>query len=104
MEIEYLFNSAGNWIAFKKGNYLFNRSSRWIGWFLADDVAVDTDGKYLGTIYQGNRLLVNVLQAKISKAPYPGLPEYPGLQTNPGYRGPCPYVPNTEDVKERRFE
>lgn len=103
-EILYLFDSKGKWIAFKRGKYLFNRNGRWIGWFPEEGLAVDTDGKYLGTIYQEDRLLVNLLQKKVSKAAYPGYPEYPGLQTFPGFKGFSPYIPNTEDIKEKRLE
>ena len=104
MDVEYLFDSRGNWIAFKKGIYLFNRSARWIGWFPMEGIAVDTEGKYLGTIYLNDRLLVNLLQKKVSKAAYPGYPEYPGLPVFPGFRGFCSYVPNTEDIKDRRLD
>ena len=104
MDVQYLFDSAGRWIAFKKGKYLFNRSARWIGWFIDEETAVDTNGKYLGTIYSDDRLLVNLLQAKISKAPYPGYPEYPGLPGLPGFKGYCPYVPNTKDINEKKLD
>lgn len=50
--IKYLYNSGGEWIAFKIGRYLYNSKANWIGWFPWDEEnAVTKDGKYLGSIY-----------------------------------------------------
>lgn len=105
MSTEYLFDSKGSWIAFKEGKYLFTPSAAWIGWFPWEDgVAVNRDGKYLGTVYLEDRLLVNKLQKKVKYPGYPGYPDYPGLPAHPGQRGYCGYLPNTEDVKSRKLE
>jgi len=64
--MKYLFNSSGNWIAFKIGRYLYGTSANWIGWFpWEDEHAVDRKGKYLGSIF-GDRF------SKISGFPYRG--------------------------------
>ena len=101
--MEYLFDNNGSWIAFKKGKYLFNTQGTWIGWFPKEGIAVDTDGRYLGTIYKNDRLLVDLLQKRLPYPGYPGYPEYPGLPVLPGYRGHCGYIPNTKDVPAGRL-
>ena len=93
--IEYLFDRSGNWIAFKIGKYLYNTDSKWVGWFPWDGIAVDTEGKYLGSIYLEDRLLVDL---SIHYVPYPGYPGYPG------YRGYCGYISNTADINTNRLK
>ncbi len=104
MGIEYFFDTKGKWIAFKKEKYLFNSHARWIGWFPKEGLAVDTDGKYLGTVYLKDRLLVNLLQKRLPYPGYPGHPGYTALPPDPGYGGVCEYVPNTEDIKSKRLD
>ena len=71
--MKYLFNSSGNWIAFKIDSYLFNSNANWIGWFPWDDEhAVDKKGNYLGSIFDNDRFY------KILNFPYRGYPGYPG--------------------------
>ena len=78
-EVQYLFDSAGEWIAFRKGKHLFARMGEWLGWFpWNDEEAVDPSGEYLGTIYLGDRLY------RFSNHEYRG---YPGRLENPGYPG-----------------
>lgn len=82
MKVQYLFNSQGNWIAFRRDRFVFDTSGDWIGWLPWDDEdVVDTQGKYLGTIFPGNRFY------KMSDHPYRGYPGYPGYPGNPGYPG-----------------
>ena len=70
-----LFNTAGQWIAFRRDpsdKYLFEKNGKWVGWFpWGDSDAVDTSGRYLGTIVR-NRFVA------ISSRPYRGYPGYPG--------------------------
>ena len=103
MDVEYFFNNNGSWIAFKKGKYLFNTQATWIGWFPKDNIAVDTEGRYLGSIYKNDRLLVDLLQKRVPYPGYPGYPEYPGLPAYPGFKGYCGYIPNTKDVSSNRL-
>lgn len=57
MKVQYLFDSDGRWIAFRKGKHLFDPLGEWIGWFpWGDDDAVDPNGEYLGTVYLEERL------------------------------------------------
>lgn len=82
MKVQYLFDSKGEWIAFRKGNHLFTPTGTWIGWFpWGDDYAVDRHGEYVGTIYLGRRLY------RFTNAEprlYPGPPDAPGFQGYPG--------------------
>jgi len=79
MAVQYLFNSRGNWIAFRIDRYVYNKHAKWVGWLPWDDVdVVDRQGRYLGTITDGNRLY------HYGSHPYRGYPGYPGY---PGYTG-----------------
>ena len=56
--VQYLYNSSGEWIAFRKGKFVYNSSGNWIGWLPWDEAEViTTNGEYLGHIYPHNRLL-----------------------------------------------
>jgi hypothetical protein len=71
--VHYFFNSSGEWIAFRKDKWLFDTKGTWVGWFPWGDAdAVDTQGNYLGTIVNKNRLY------QFSGHPYRGYPGYPG--------------------------
>src|SRR5215813_4787365 len=49
--LQHLFNSSGNWIAYRMGRFVFSKSGEWIGWLPWDDeYVVNTRGQYLGTI------------------------------------------------------
>jgi hypothetical protein len=88
--MQYLFDSSGNWIAFRVGRYVYDTNGQWIGWLPWDDVTViTTTGEYLGTIFPGNRLYRRINE------PYRGYPGYPGY---PGYAGYSPLPPMTSDV------
>lgn len=97
--MQYLFDSSGDWIAFRVGTFIYDTDGEWIGWLpWDDDYVVDIDGRYLGTIFPENRLY------KIRDVPqraYPGYPGYPGFQGYPGYpgfQGLAPLPPGAEDV------
>jgi hypothetical protein len=85
--VQHLFNSSGNWIAFRRGKYIFDRSGNWIGWLPWDDgYIVDKNGNYFGTIFSGNRLY------RYMNAPYRGYPGYSGYPGYPGYPGYVGYA------------
>lgn len=51
MSVQYLFNSYGDWIAFRKGEFVFDTDGNWLGWLPWGDLEiVDVSGEYLGTI------------------------------------------------------
>lgn len=81
MSTQYLFNSKGEWIAFRVDQFLFDKETQWIGWLpWGDNHVVTEDGEYLGTIY-------NDRFYEITNPPYRGFPGYPGYPGNPGYPG-----------------
>ena len=93
---QHLFNSHGQWIAFKRNpsdKYVFNTKGKWIGWLPWDKVdVVDVQGQYLGTIFDGDRLL-RVL-----------VPKYRGYPGYPGFRGLRSIPIGTEDVDPEQLE
>jgi len=97
--MQYLFNSAGQWIAFRENQYVCNTFGKLIGWTAWNDEDVaDRDGNYLGTIYPENRLLHNKSQRNHSK---PEVSYYPGFALIPDQPKPVKEVvlPNgAEDV------
>ena len=57
MSVQYLYDSSGNWIAFRVGVNIYSENGTWIGWMPWDDnEVVTTEGDYLGHIFPGNRL------------------------------------------------
>ena len=81
MDVQHLFDSQGEWIAFRYGENVFDRTGDWIGWLpWGDGEIVDAHGEYLGTIVDsdGSRLY------RFRNRPYRG---YPGYKTDPGYPG-----------------
>ena len=78
MAVRHLFDSRGNWIAFRKGKYVYDSDGHWIGWLpWKDDVVVDRDGAYLGTIVKKKRLY------RLAASPYRGYPGYAGYDSPP---------------------
>lgn len=98
---EHLFNSRGEFIAFRRSGddkYVFDRDGSWLGWLPYGDSDVHgPSGNYIGSIVR-NRLL------KLSNCPYrgyagyPGYPGYAGYPGYPGYAGPISLPPGAQDV------
>lgn len=96
---ERLFDSAGNFIAFRSGQYLFNSSCDWIGWLpWADADAVDLCGEYLGTIFPGARLYRRTDWLYRGYPGWPAFPGHPGRPRGDDYAGYARLPPGTEDV------
>ncbi len=97
---QYLFNSSGEWIAFRVGKYIFNTNGNWVGWLPWDgSEVVDIEGDYLGHIHTNNRFYKHLYN---SYKGYPGYPGYPGYSGYPGYPGFAGYSPlplGTTDVE-----
>jgi hypothetical protein len=94
----HLFNSSGEWIAFRNEKFVFDTRGNWVGWLPWDDEeVVDKNGSYLGHIY-GNRLLRRYYTPYRGFPGYPGYPGYPGFPGYPGYAGYAPLPPGTTDV------
>lgn len=99
--MEPLFDSVGNFIAFRRDQYIWNAAGDWIGWLpWGDGDVVTRTGDYLGTIFPGHRLYRRsnwLFRGHPGRAGYPGYPGYPGC---PGFAGYSPRPPFTEDVPE----
>lgn len=105
--MEYYFDTHGEFIAFRQApdaRFLFDKSGRWIGWFPWGDAdAVDTQGKYLGTVI-GNRLVARLTQPYRGYPGYPGYPGYAGYPGYPGYAGHSGYLAGFGDVPAERLK
>ncbi|MCU0571085.1 MAG: hypothetical protein MUF49_31535 [Oculatellaceae cyanobacterium Prado106] len=101
METQYLFNSQGQWIAFRLGSYVFNTEGKWIGWLpWSEPDVMDVSGNYLGTIYPGNRFYRKAIHPHSGYPGYPGYPHHPGYPGYPGYSGHSPLPPGVEDLQD----
>jgi len=99
--VQYLYDSSGRWIAFRRGKYVFDTAGKWVGWLPWEDGhVVDVEGGYLGTIFPGDRLY-RVLTHRYRGYPgYPGFPGYPGYPGYPGFAGHSMLPPSAVDVEE----
>ena len=104
MSVQYLFNSCGDWIAFRKGEFVFDTDGNWLGWLPWGDLEiVDVSGEYLGTI-ESDRLY------RFKNRPYRGYsghsdsPDYPGYPGYPDHPG-CSLLPSfAEDINIAKLE
>ena len=91
MGVQYLYNSSGQWIAFRIGTNVYDNHGKWVGWLPWGDAdVVTTRGQYLGTITEGDRLYH--FRGRPYRG-YPGYPGYPGYAGYPGYPGFAAYSP-----------
>lgn len=101
MAVHHLFNSSGDWIAFRIHINVFDTNGKWIGWLpWYDNDVVSISGEYIGTITEGNRLY------HFADKPYrgyPGHPTYPGYPEYPGYPGRVEYSPLPSGAKDARL-
>jgi hypothetical protein len=93
MTVQHYFNSAGEWIGFRRtidDRYLFDRHGNWVAWFpWNDNEAVDIEGNYLGTIVDGNRFYQRT-KFKLER-PHPGYSVPPGPTGYAGHPGYAAY-------------
>lgn len=75
MDIQYLFNSSGEYIAFVQGKYVFDHQNNWIGWLPWEDgEVVNRFGEYIATIVD-DRLYEN---SRRDFKDHPGYIDFPG--------------------------
>lgn len=98
---QYLYNSHGQWIAFRQGEFVYNKSGQWIGWLPWGDAdVVDKSGKYLGTIVDQDRFYHFRGHPYRGYPGYPGYPGFAGYPGYPGYAGYSPLPPMAEDIAQ----
>ena len=104
VNVNYLFDSAGRWIAFRKRQYVFNCDSQWIGWTpWGDNEVYSPNGSYVGTITYGNRLYY--YQQREDRG-LPGTvepPPFPGTYSEPVSPGRAVLLPWAEDLDFSSF-
>ena len=84
MDFQYLFNSSGEWIAFRQGQDVFDDRCNWIGWLPWDDNEVATrEGEYLGTIVDENRFYYFGDRLERSHPGPSAPPTYPAFPVRP---------------------
>ncbi|HTQ08710.1 MAG TPA: hypothetical protein VMI31_01425 [Fimbriimonadaceae bacterium] len=99
MDVQYLYNSEGEWIGFRKGRNVFNKESVWCGWLpWESEEVVDQHGEYLGTIHGGNRLYHFSDRREHDAPETPAYPEHPGYVGDPGMIGYEAMPPTAKDV------
>ena len=59
MSVRYLFNSAGNYVAFQQGSNVFSPDATWLGFIKSGNLLYATDGKFLGYILGDDRVARN---------------------------------------------
>jgi len=52
----YLFNTAGNYVAFQQGTNVFSPSADWLGFVIGGNQLYSTDGHFLGYILDDDRV------------------------------------------------
>ena len=106
MDVHYLFDSGGSWIAFKAGDLVFDRNGDFLGWTpwldRSNDV-VTAHGEYLATILPEDACHARLYALR--GQPYrgypgrPSIPDYPGYPGHPGTLAPAPLPPGARDVR-----
>ncbi len=97
---QYLYDSFGNWIAFRSGDHIYNPRGQWIGWFpRADcDEALDARGRYLGSIFPDDRFYRTQYWVYPANGERPEYRSYVGPIEDPGATVATPLPPLTEDL------
>ncbi|MBR7059056.1 MAG: hypothetical protein IKI22_00435, partial [Neisseriaceae bacterium] len=98
--INYLFDSQGQWVAFRKKKHVFDRYGRWIGWTpWMDNEVVTPEGVYLGTITFGNRLYRLSQRQERDVVGTIDVPEFPGTFPEPKSPGRAVLLPWASDLE-----
>ncbi len=84
MHVQYLFNSGGEWIAFRQGQEVFDERCCWIGWLpWGNHEVASQEGEYLGTIVDENRFYYFEDRPRRSNPGNPARPATPAHQACP---------------------
>ena len=88
MDVRYLFDSQGGWIAFKADDFVFDRAGRLLGWTPWEDdpnEVVSPCGEYVGTVVGQPHDRARFYRFR--DHPYRGYPGRPTVGGHPGYPG-----------------
>lgn len=98
--VQYLYNSRGDWIAFRDDAYVFDPLGRFLGWMAEDgENVLDVEDRYFATIYPENRLY-RKLFAPSTESRHPQFPVMPTLPNFPALPGPVQIPIEADDVPE----
>ncbi|NLE73449.1 MAG: HEAT repeat domain-containing protein, partial [Actinobacteria bacterium] len=99
-DVQYLFDSKGDYIAFRQGVMVFNIDADWIGWLPWDEPDVVTsEGQYLGSITADDRFFKFSDRDARPYAGFPGYPPQPILPPFPSPRGYTELPAAAKDVR-----
>lgn len=62
MAARYLFNTAGNYVAFQQGTNVFSPSADWLGFVIGGNQLYSTDGYFLGYVLDDDRVAKNTTE------------------------------------------
>ena len=98
-KVDYLFDAAGNWIAFRRGQFVYSPTGAWLGWVPKGGRQVfDVDGLYLGTLFESDRLFKEMFPQETLNTSHPGYPGREEPADHPGYPGRVELPIGMEDV------
>lgn len=87
---QFLFSSRGEWIAYRAGKFIYNSNMQLIGWIpFNNGVVVKMNSRYLGTIYDDDRLFKQIQTPYIPYTGYPGFAGFIGYAGFPNYKNSC---------------
>lgn len=103
-EVQYLFDSRGDYVAFRLGNMVFDINADWVGWLPWDEPeVVNPLGEYLGTICPDDRLYALPDHAVRTYPGFPGYPAQPHVPPLPEPRGYGETLRGAKDVRLPRL-
>lgn len=103
MSVRYLFNTAGNYVAFQHGNHVFTPNADWLGFLIGGNQLYSANGTFLGYVLEDDRVARNKKEQRPQLGPFqrPPMPARPLKPLKPLKRLRKPKLPNPyEDVFE----
>lgn len=101
MAVRYLFNTAGEYVAFAKDQHVFAPKGDWIGFVRSGNLLYNTNGEFLGYILEDDRVARKKSEGRRPRAPVPLRPLRPLVPLRPLKRLRKPKLPYPyEDVFE----
>lgn len=98
--VKYMYNSTGEWIAFRDGASLYDVHGEFLGYMAENGVDIaDIEGRYFASIYYGDRVY-RKLFAPAMDARYPGRPGRRPPPDFPGLAETAPVPVEAQDVPE----
>ncbi len=98
--VQYLYNSGGEWIAFRDGKYIYDVNGEYLGFMAESGLdAADAESRYFGSIYYGDRLYRKMFPPKLDLR-YPGYPGPHAKPDFPGFEEGAPVPTEADDIPE----